>query len=158
MDEQVSKSMVASCYWQKLQGQCSDADTLTGWRSHKLLFKRDKSAQFMERSILTQKAILRITSVIALGLSSILPLCSILVLNTVQKASVRLGIITAFTVIFSLSLGLVTGARRVEIFSAAAAYVCYGHVALRLTWNRYAAVQVVFIAGNGPSPVPENHS
>jgi hypothetical protein len=77
----------------------------------------------MERSILTQAAILRITSVIALGLSSLLPLASILVLNTVQKVPVRLGIIAAFTVVFSLTLGLVTGARRVEIFSAAAAYV-----------------------------------
>jgi hypothetical protein len=77
----------------------------------------------MDRSILTQKAILRITSVIALGLSSILPLCSILVLNTVRKVPVRLGIIAVFTIIFSLSLGLVTGARRVEIFAAAAAYV-----------------------------------
>ncbi|ERF75969.1 hypothetical protein EPUS_01335 [Endocarpon pusillum Z07020] len=99
-------------------------------------FKRDKSAQFMERSILTQDAILRITSVIALALSSILPLCSILILNTVHKVSVRLGIVAVFTVLFSLSLGLVTGARRVEIFAAAAAY---------------AAVQVVFIAGDGQS-------
>ncbi len=75
----------------------------------------------MERSIVTQKAILRMTSVITLGLSSILPLCSILVLNTVQRVSVRLGIIAVFTVIFTLCLGLVTGARRVEVFSAAAA-------------------------------------
>lgn len=82
----------------------------------------------MERSILTQDAILRITSVIALALSSILPLCSILILNTVHRVPVRLGIVAAFTVLFSLSLGLVTGARRVEIFAAAAAYVPLSHL------------------------------
>lgn len=77
----------------------------------------------MDRSILTQKAILRITSVIALGLSTILPLCSILALNTVRTVPARLGIIALFTIIFSLCLGLIAGARRVEIFAAAAAYV-----------------------------------
>lgn len=110
----------------------------------------------MQRSILTQKSILRITSAIALALSSILPLCSILVLSAVRRVQVRLGIIAAFTVVFSLSLGLVTGVRRVEIFSAAAAYVYDQIDELLLTFNSYAAVQVVFIAGNGPSDGPAN--
>lgn len=75
----------------------------------------------MERSVLTEKAILRITSIIALSLSSILPLCSILILNHVNQAQAQLGIIAVFTIIFSGCLGLVTGARRVEVFAAAAA-------------------------------------
>lgn len=75
----------------------------------------------MERSVVTEKTILRITSVIALSLSSILPLCSILILNTVHRVPVRLGIIAIFTIVFSGCLGLVTGARRVEIFAASAA-------------------------------------
>jgi nucleoside permease NupC len=85
-----------------------------------------------------------------------LPLCSILLLSTVHRVQVRLGIIAAFTVVFSLGLGLVTGARRVEIFSAAAAYVCDQIEEPVLTSNSYAAVQVVFIAGNGPDDGPAN--
>jgi hypothetical protein len=108
----------------------------------------------MQRSTLTQESILRITSAIALALSSMLPLCSILALNAVRRVQVRLGIIAAFTVVFSLSLGLLTGARRVEIFSAAAAYVYDQTDELVLTWFRYAAVQVVFIAGDGPDKGP----
>jgi hypothetical protein len=112
----------------------------------------------MQRSILTQKSILRISYAIALALPSILPLCSILLLNTVRRVQVRLGMIAVFTVVFSLSLGLVTGARRVEIFSAAVAYVCDQIPELVLTLASYAAVQLVFIAGNGPDNGPDNVS
>jgi hypothetical protein len=80
------------------------------------------------------KRVARITSFMVLGLSSILPLVAILALNAVQNLSKRLGIIAAFTIVFSTCLGLLTNARRVEVFAASAAY---------------AAIQVVFIAGNG---------
>ena len=45
---------------------------------------------------------------------------------------VRLGMIAVFTALFATSLGLLTNAKRVEIFAATAAY---------------AAVLVVFISG-----------
>jgi predicted hotdog family 3-hydroxylacyl-ACP dehydratase len=50
-----------------------------------------------------------------------------------QPDAVRLGTIAVFMVLFAISLGLLTNARRVEIFAATAAY---------------AAVLVVFVSGD----------
>jgi hypothetical protein len=46
---------------------------------------------------------------------------SIIVLYVVNNTSVRLGLVCAFTLIFSLVLALATEARRIEIFAATAA-------------------------------------
>ena len=51
----------------------------------------------------------------------------------VQDPHKTLGLITGYTVAFALSIGLITSARRAEIFGACAAY---------------AAVLVVFVSGN----------
>lgn len=51
----------------------------------------------------------------------------------VQDPRKTLGLITGYTVAFALSIGLITSARRAEIFGACAAY---------------AAVLVVFVSGN----------
>jgi len=50
-----------------------------------------------------------------------------------QSDSVRLGSIATFTALFSISLGILTNAKRAEIFAATAAY---------------AAVLVVFVSGD----------
>ena len=50
-----------------------------------------------------------------------------------QPDPIRLGSIAAFTALFSISLGLLTNAKRAEIFAATAAYT---------------AVLVVFISGD----------
>lgn len=62
--------------------------------------------------------------------SSLAPLSSIIVLYFVQNESIRLVIVCAFTIAFTVSLAVFTRARRVEIFAATAAF---------------AGVQVVFI-------------
>ena len=51
----------------------------------------------------------------------------------VRSSGTRLGMITAFIVVFALSMALFTNARRAETFAATAAY---------------AAVLVFFISGN----------
>lgn len=66
----------------------------------------------------------------------------IVTLYFISKQSARLGMIAAFTSFFALTVGLLTDARRVEIFGATAAYT---------------AVLVVFVSGNlavGPTTHP----
>jgi hypothetical protein len=63
-------------------------------------------------------------------ISCLTPLSSIIILSVVRSMAARLGIVCAFTMVFSLVLALGTGARRVEIFAATAAF---------------ASVQVVFV-------------
>jgi hypothetical protein len=62
-----------------------------------------------------------------------LPISSIIILYFISSMAARLAIVTLFTALFALSLALVTGAKRVEIFAATSAF---------------AAVQVVFLSGN----------
>lgn len=66
-------------------------------------------------------------------LAALLLIGAIVVLYKVQSASWRLGWIGAFTSLFAGSVGLLTNARRAELFGATAAY---------------AAVLVVFVSGN----------
>jgi hypothetical protein len=51
----------------------------------------------------------------------------------VQRNQIKLGLIAGYTVAFAMAIGLVTNAKRAEIFVACAAY---------------AAVLVVFVSGN----------
>ncbi|KAF2822691.1 hypothetical protein CC86DRAFT_300463 [Ophiobolus disseminans] len=71
-------------------------------------------------------------------LAALLLIGAIVVLYRTQSASWRLGWIGTFTSLFAGSVGLLTNARRAELFGATAAY---------------AAVLVVFVSGNlGDSP------
>ncbi|KAI0834736.1 hypothetical protein F5Y06DRAFT_306613 [Hypoxylon sp. FL0890] len=64
-------------------------------------------------------------------MSTVVPIISIVVLYLVESMPLRLGLVCIFSVIFSVAMSLVTNARRVEIFAAAAAF---------------SSVQVVFIS------------
>lgn len=65
--------------------------------------------------------IYRIATVLGTLLSSLIPIAAIVVLSFVKDMTARLGIVSAFTAIFSVSLSLVTEGKRVEIFAATAA-------------------------------------
>ena len=56
-------------------------------------------------------------------LSSVLPTLAILALYFVNRMIVRIGLVILFTALFSVTLAVFTAARKVEIFSATAAYV-----------------------------------
>jgi len=71
-----------------------------------------------------------VTNLLGTVFSSIAPLVSIVVLSFVSNAEARLGLVCAFTILFTVCLAVATKARRVEIFAATAAF---------------ASVQVVFI-------------
>ncbi|KAI8937238.1 hypothetical protein NX059_006447 [Plenodomus lindquistii] len=66
-------------------------------------------------------------------LAALLLIGAIVVLYTVRSPDWRLGLIAAFTTVFAGSVGLLTNARRAELFAATAAY---------------AAVLVVFVSGD----------
>lgn len=67
------------------------------------------------------KHVLRIANVIASIISSALLVGSIMALYFVDDMLVRLGIVAAFTQVFSLVLILATSARKIEVFGATAA-------------------------------------
>jgi hypothetical protein len=62
-----------------------------------------------------------VTNVVGIMFSSTAPLLSIVILSFVSNAHARLGLICAFTILFSACLAVATKARRVEIFAASAA-------------------------------------
>ena len=63
-----------------------------------------------------------LSHLIGVLLASCIPAASIFTLYFVEDMVDRLGIIVAYSAIFSICLGLFTTARRVEIFGATAAY------------------------------------
>lgn len=75
----------------------------------------------------------RITRVVAVVLSSTLPILSIVILYFVQSTNIHIGLIIVFSVLFSAVVALVSDARNSEVMAATAAY---------------AAVLVVFVSGN----------
>ncbi|KAN0089867.1 hypothetical protein V8E51_018446 [Hyaloscypha variabilis] len=72
----------------------------------------------------------RIASIVGTLISSLIPICSIVVLYFITDMPMRLIIVGIFTAIFSIALSLMTSGTRVEIFAATAAF---------------ASVQVVFV-------------
>ncbi|KAI1390718.1 uncharacterized protein F4822DRAFT_394279 [Hypoxylon trugodes] len=64
-------------------------------------------------------------------MSTAVPMTSIIILYLVQSITLRLGLVCFFSIIFSTTMSLVTNARRVKVFAAAAAF---------------ASVQVVFVS------------
>ncbi len=63
----------------------------------------------------------RLTRSLTITIASMLPMTVTIILYVVKDTVKRLGIIAAFTAIFSLALGLFTRASLQEVFSATAA-------------------------------------
>lgn len=70
---------------------------------------------------------------LSIFLAAVLLIGAIVALYIVRSPKRKLGIVAGFTVGFAGSVGLLTNARRAEVFGATAAY---------------AAVLVVFVSGN----------
>lgn len=62
-----------------------------------------------------------IVAILSVLISTILLIVAIVVLYFVKPTGARLGIVAAFTVTFAASVGLLTNARRAEIFGSTAA-------------------------------------
>ncbi|KAK8006695.1 hypothetical protein PG991_012992 [Apiospora marii] len=76
------------------------------------------------------QTISRVGSAAVAALSSTLPTLAILALYFVRDMVTRMGLVILFTTIFSIALAIFTDAKKIEIFSATAAF---------------AAVEVVYI-------------
>lgn len=98
--------------------------------------KRGHPASWGEMYYFRERAVARLVTVVSVLLASILLVGSIVALYHERRPGVRLGILGAFTVAFAASVGLMTNAKRSEVFGTTAAY---------------AAVLVVFVSGTfGP--------
>ena len=86
-------------------------------------------------------------------MASIAPLVSIILLYFVHDTGYRLAILCACTVAFSVSLALVTTARRIEVFACTAAWVTPIHnpKTTLLTFSRFASVCIVFVGSTNNS-------
>ncbi len=84
-------------------------------------------------TVFSDHRVRRTTRVVAVVLSSILPVLSIVILYYVHSTDVHIGLIIVFSTLFSAVVALVSDARNVEVMAATAAY---------------AAVLVVFVSGN----------
>ncbi|KAE8446494.1 hypothetical protein EG329_011957 [Mollisiaceae sp. DMI_Dod_QoI] len=80
-----------------------------------------------------ERRIAYVVAMLSVLLAAILLVGAIVALYLVQSNLKRLGLVGVFTALFAISVGLLTNAKRVELFASTAAY---------------AAVLVVFISGN----------
>ncbi|KAL6693083.1 hypothetical protein J3F84DRAFT_351062 [Trichoderma pleuroticola] len=80
-----------------------------------------------------EKSISAATAIISIIIAAGLLVGPIIGLYHVHNDAAKLGMLAAFTALFALSVGVMTNAKRAEIFASAAAY---------------AAVLVVFVSGN----------
>lgn len=64
-----------------------------------------------------------ISNAVAVIFASLVPTVSVLVLYFIKNMLVRIGLLVLFTAVFAAALALFTNARKIEIFSAIAAYV-----------------------------------
>jgi len=63
-----------------------------------------------------------VAATVSTVVAAILLLGAIVLLRLLDQEKVQLGVITAFTVLFAASVGVMTNARRAEIFASTAAY------------------------------------
>jgi hypothetical protein len=85
-----------------------------------------------------QKIFVVLGNVICMALSALVPSISIFILCFLKSMVARLGVITAMSFVFSIVMTFIVQARRVEVFAATTAF---------------AAVQVVFLGGQGSVPI-----
>jgi hypothetical protein len=85
---------------------------------HRIKKPVDEESQYFEYE---DKYVLRVANTLGSVISSALLVGSIIALYFVDNMLLRLGIVAAFTQVFSLVLILATSARKIEVFAATAA-------------------------------------
>ena len=81
---------------------------------------------------ISERKIARFVAVVSTLLAAVLLIGAIVALNYVQSQDWKMALVAIFTIMFAGSVGLLTSARRQEVFATTAAY---------------AAVLVVFVSG-----------
>ena len=79
--------------------------------------------RFKDQTIgfLSDEKVTQLVRLLAISLSSVLPIVSIVVLYVIKHAAVRLGAIIIFSILCSLALATLTNARNNEILGTTAA-------------------------------------
>lgn len=72
-------------------------------------------------AIYSMRKVNRAAKNLSMVIASLLLIVTIVTLYLVKSSNVRLGLICAFTLVFALSIHLLTNARRAELFVATAA-------------------------------------
>lgn len=99
----------------------------------------------------------RIVSFASIVLSAALLIGAITSLYFVKEPSSVIGLLAAFTTMFAGSVGLLTSARKVEVYAATAAYVPLTSLLdMSDPMNRYAAVLVVFVGNIANEPTKKS--
>lgn len=70
-----------------------------------------------------ERTITHLVAVVSVLLSAVLLMGAIVALYFIQHGGVKLGVIAIFTTLFAGSVGLLTNARKAEVYAATAAYV-----------------------------------
>ncbi|CAI7640578.1 unnamed protein product [Penicillium palitans] len=111
----------------------ADEDMLSKLLQDHWAFQTRKTTDPLDRTTIYKgQHITQIVAAISIIFAAVLLVVAIISLYIVNDPTTKLGLVVAYTFVFALSIALLTNARRVEIYGAAAAYV---------------AVLVVFISG-----------
>lgn len=106
--------------------------------SHWMKKQRESHRQPWDRLYyLPETRISKAVGTISILMAGVLLVGAIISLYFVTASAARLGLLTVWTIVFALSVSILSTARRSEVFAATAAY---------------AAVLVVFVSGNLASP------
>lgn len=111
-----------------------DQDHLSQLLQNHWVFQKRRTSDPLDRTTIykTHQVVQTVTA-ISMTLAAILLIGAIMNLHFVTSSSAKLGLVAMYTLLFALSVALLTNARRVELFAATAAY---------------AAVLVVFVSGD----------
>jgi FtsH-binding integral membrane protein len=125
----------------------AESDSFSKWVSERLLpwyhlvfgrYIHKKNPHRDNEVSYNDSLILKAASMSATMLAALLIVAPVVVLDEINSMRVRLGLMSVFTVVFSLCVARLTGAKRTDVFAATAAF---------------AAVQAVFLGSSTVGPV-----
>ena len=114
--------------------KANEEDLLSKLLQDHWVFKNRATSDPLDRTaIYKNHYVVRTVAGVSMTLAAILLIVAIISLYSVTNPKAKLGLVAVYTLLFALSVALLTNARRAEVFGATAAY---------------AAVLVVFVSGD----------
>lgn len=114
--------------------KAADEDLLSRFLQDHWAFQTRKTSDPLDRTMIYRnKHVVQTVATLSMVIASILLISAILGLRVVTSSKAKLGLVAMYTLLFALSVSLLTNARRAEVFAATAAY---------------ATVLVVFVSGD----------
>lgn len=102
-----------------------DHDRLTSFIQNHIghYFKSQRHAQYAWDGVkyFPEQTVRYVVSVLSVFISAVLLICAIVAMEFASTKRLALGLLAVFTVVFAASIGLLTNARKVEIYAATAA-------------------------------------